>query len=215
MSAVDNHRPAVFLVICALVFLIQWPMNECCSGIGPCPKREGMPNLNLTKFAGHWYEIERSFYLMELVRSCITVDITELPHGKLGVVIKAKSTWTGSFSFSEGVATPTRRDPSIVNYKVNSKLPKAFNKYVPRLVNYYLPGSGYYQVLRTDYGNYAIIYSCNDYGIAHTDLIWIWGRRKELNAEMRSDIYGLLAEYRLDSERLTLSKNANCTDDDD
>ncbi|CAH1986566.1 unnamed protein product [Acanthoscelides obtectus] len=152
---------------------------------------------------------------MELVRSCITMDITELPYGKLGVSIKAKSTWTGRFSFSEGIATPTKKDPSVVMYKVNNKLPKVVNKYVPRLVNYYLPGSGYYQVLRTDYVNYAILYSCNDYGIVHSDLIWIWGRLKEMDAEMRSDIYGILAEYRLDSERLTLSKNANCTDDDE
>lgn len=45
-----------------------------------------------------------------------------------------------------------------------------------------------------------------------SDLIWIWGRRKEFDAQLRSKIYGFLEDYHLDSERLTLSKNANCTE---
>lgn len=46
----------------------------------------------------------------------------------------------------------------------------------------------------------------------NTDLIWIWGRQKELNVSFRSSIYNMLAEKHLDSERLILPKNSNCTD---
>jgi apolipoprotein D and lipocalin family protein len=111
---------------------------------------------------------------------------------------------SGTLTVSEGVASSTRRDPSILVYKVVSKL--------PRVVGRYLPGAGAYQIVDTDYENYAILWSCTNYGLAHTDLIWIWGRQREISANVRARIYAMLDEIRLDSERLILPKNANCSE---
>lgn len=44
-------------------------------------------------------------------------------------------------------------------------------------------------------------------------MVWIWGRKKEIEAELRSDLYAMLTAHNIDSERLILSKNENCTDD--
>ncbi|KAJ8970800.1 hypothetical protein NQ317_015877 [Molorchus minor] len=141
---------------------------------------------------------------MELIRNCVAVDILAKENGRLDVSITAKSTWSGSFAISDGVAVPTRKDPSQFVYKVSSAL--------PRVINRYLPFSGVYQVLQTDYTNYAVIYSCTNFELVHSDLIWIWGRRQEINAKTRADIYSSLQEYSLDSERLILPKDDNCTD---
>lgn len=84
---------------------------------------------------------------------------------------------------------------------------------LPRLLNRYLPGAGYYQVLSTDYSRYALLYSCSNFHLFHTDLIWVWARAKEIGVELRAHIYHTLALNRLDPERLTLPKNKNCTDD--
>ncbi|CAH1155827.1 unnamed protein product [Phaedon cochleariae] len=201
MLCLNEHCRSIITTVIIICYLCLNASSG--SGIGPCPKLQGMDKLNLTKFAGHWYEIERSFYLMELISSCVTVDIEERIKGKLEIEVKTRSSWTGTFSISEGIAVPTRKDPSILLYKVSSRL--------PRVINRYLPGAGFYQVLKTDYTEFAVIYSCTNYEVVHSDMIWIWGRNTEINVALRSEIYLMLTENHLDSERLLLSKHYNCT----
>ncbi|XP_056636884.1 apolipoprotein D-like [Diorhabda sublineata] len=174
-------------------------------GLGPCPKIENTRTINTTKLTGHWFEIERSFYLMELISTCVTLDLNENARGRFDVSVNTRSAWTGIFSISEGIAIPTKVDPTLYLYKVNSRL--------PRLINRYLPGTGFYKVLKTDYNNYLVVYSCTNYQIIHLDMIWIWGRKNEIDAELRSDLYALLNKYDIDTERLILSKSNNCTDE--
>ncbi|XP_044753792.1 apolipoprotein D-like isoform X2 [Coccinella septempunctata] len=174
------------------------------SGFGKCPKQEPMDNFNLTRFTGRWYEIERTFYLIELLYSCVTVEMETVSNFKLNISVISRSRWSDGITVSEGFAIQTRKEPSIFVYKVHSKL--------PRLISKYLPASGAYQILDTDYDTYAILWSCSDYLIAHNDMIWIWGRQKELNVTTRANIYEILEMYQLDPERLTLPKNGNCLD---
>ncbi|XP_060529411.1 apolipoprotein D-like [Cylas formicarius] len=190
-----------------VVVVLCWFYAKCVSsyGLGPCPKIGYMDLFNITAFTGHWYEIERSFYLMELISSCVRVDLELNERGQLEVDVYSRSRMSGIFSISEGIATSTKKDPSILLYKVSSRL--------PRIVNRYLPGAGYYQIVRTDYRRYAILYSCSNFHIFHIDLLWIWARKKEIEADLRVKIYEILAINNLDPERLTLPKNKNCTDD--
>ncbi|KAJ8948185.1 hypothetical protein NQ318_010458 [Aromia moschata] len=274
------------------------------------------------KFTGRWYEIEHSFYLMELIKSCISFDLIENDKGRIEISVNTKSTMSGRLSINGGVASASKKDPSLFIYKVSSPLPRVINKY--------LPGAGLYQVLHTDYKDYAIVYSCTNFHVLYIgidkecvrqilhesfnmlsvyakmvpnpltpeqkesrmnicadilnnidtdsgfldtvtlkgtkfesveavkakatevlnqlteadfqhcfqqwksrmklyrdrqgeyiegekvatviDFIWIWGRRTEIGAETRAEIYSLLDSYDIDSERLILSKNDNCTD---
>ncbi|CAG9862012.1 unnamed protein product [Phyllotreta striolata] len=197
--SVERHCAAVVFFF---IFNLQWANP---SGIGPCPRlHSGESKINLTKLTGHWFEIERSFYLMELISNCVTLELSETVKGRLDVAVSTRSSWTGTFSISEGTAVPTRRDPNMYLYRINTRL--------PRIINRYLPGSGFYQVLKTDYSNYAIIYSCSNYQLIHLDMIWIWSRKKEIEASLRSELYAWLTKNNMDSERLILSKNDNCTD---
>jgi len=197
---VKFYDRCLFAVVFSLVFLAR----SLSTGVGKCPKLNYMDNFNLSRFTGRWYEIERSFYLMQVISSCVSVDLVENTRGQLEVDVKTKSRWSGSFTVSEGVASQTRRDPSLMLYKVVSNL--------PRVLSRYLPGAGFYQVLDTDYDTYAILWSCTNYGLAHSDLLWIWGRQKEIDANLRANIYRMLDTWRLDTERLILPKNSNCTD---
>lgn len=43
------------------------------------------------QFSGKWYEIERSFYLMELVASCVSVDIEAKPPNQLEIYVSSRS----------------------------------------------------------------------------------------------------------------------------
>lgn len=72
---------------------------------------------------------------------------------------------TGSVRVSEGVATPSRKDPSLLLYRVNSALPTALAKY--------LPGAGFYQILDTDYEKFAVLWTCTSLGLVHAGKIFL------------------------------------------
>lgn len=73
-----------------------------------------------------------------------------------------------------------------------------------------LPGSGKYQILYTDYDNFGILWSCTNFGIAFADQIWLLGRGKDYELEIRAKIYDSLTQLGLDSDRLIVSKNKEC-----
>lgn len=89
---------------------------------------------------------------------------------------------------------------------MQSKLPAA----IARLTNPFLPGSGRYQILFTDYNNFGILYSCTNFGIAFADQIWILGRGMDFEIDIQAKIYDILAKLGLESDRLVLAKNNNC-----
>lgn len=118
--------------------------------------------------------------------------------------------------------------PSInVPFQLSSRFPDA----IARL----LPGSGRYQILYTDYDNFAILWSCANFGIAYTgiqnfsitpkpnynnyqfimciflaDQIWVLGRDKDFDAQTRKIIYDALEQLGFGTDRLVLSRNKNC-----
>ena len=67
---------------------------------------------------------------------------------------------TGSPSVSFGEFEQESENSSIIDVQLQSNLPQA----IARI----LPGSGRYQILYTDYDNFAILWSCSSYRIAHT-----------------------------------------------
>lgn len=42
---------------------------------------------------GHWYEIERSFYLLEVTAGCTTIELQENLDGKIEVVARVINKW--------------------------------------------------------------------------------------------------------------------------
>lgn len=200
-----HHTRAITTIkLVTALFICNLPAS-CSSGFGRCPRHEFMKNFNLVEFLGQWYEVERSFYLMELTASCTTINLTENAKGQVDVYIKTIGRWSGSVQEVQGIATKSKRDSTIFLYKVQTKLPNVIAKL--------LPGGGYYQILKTDYSNYAILWTCStSMGLLHTDYVWILGRRRELDVSERSDIYDFLASRHIDSERLIISKNDNCSE---
>ncbi|KAK5645298.1 hypothetical protein RI129_006598 [Pyrocoelia pectoralis] len=194
------HKYPIFIAI----FLIL--VNMCfSSGFGKCPRHDFIHNFSLERFAGHWYEIERTFYLMELTVSCTTLDLIDNNKGQFEVTVRTLSRWSGNIRVSDGIASSSRKDPSLLLYRVNTILPHSLAKY--------LPGAGFYQILDTDYDRFAILWSCSNLGIVHSDRVWIFGRKKEIDANLRMQIYELLKSKGIDSDRLVLPKNNNCTDE--
>uniref|UniRef100_A0A182YC29 Lipocln_cytosolic_FA-bd_dom domain-containing protein n=1 Tax=Anopheles stephensi TaxID=30069 RepID=A0A182YC29_ANOST len=178
------------------------------SGFGKCPNYPSMPKFNMTKFLGKWYEVERSFYLPELASGCTTMTFEnttlrdEAGRSQLEISIKSVNQWTGNPSISIGEAVPESETSSIMNVQLQSRLPTA----IARL----LPGSGRYQVLYTNYENFAILWSCTSFVAVHADQIWLLGRERDYSTDIRKKIYNALEQLSLDPDRLFIAKNKNC-----
>lgn len=199
------HRLSIF---CILIIVLAERTSA--YGFGRCPKYQSMPKFNMSRILGQWYEVERSFYLPEIASGCTTLEFLPLNKGeipkfnnfKLEVVIKAINRLTGNPSMNKGYATPENARSSIMDFKFHTRFPDVISRF--------LPGSGKYQVLYTDYDNYAILWSCGSIGIGYADQIWVFGRERDFPAEIRAKIYDILKRLTLEPERLVLSKNKNC-----
>ncbi|CAH0406692.1 unnamed protein product [Chilo suppressalis] len=176
------------------------------TGLGECPVYPQLPNFDINKMAGTWYEVERSFYLMELSASCTEITVSLNERGNFYISVTTINRWTGSPSVTYAIGVPSHNGSSVFRYKVNNRM--------PYLIGRLLPGAGLYHVLFTDYEQFALLWSCSSVSIAHSDRMWVLGRTREIDAALRAQIYELMLELRLDPDRLIISKNNNCTDPD-
>ncbi|CAB3234711.1 unnamed protein product [Arctia plantaginis] len=175
------------------------------TGLGKCPVYPSFPNFDIQRMTGTWFEVERSFYLVELTASCTELTVGINDRGYLLLTINTVNKWTGKKSTTNGLGIPSSNSSSIFRYKVNNR--------VPYVIGRLLPGAGLYNILFTDYDRFAIVWSCASFSIAHSDHIWVLGRRREIDASVRAQIYAIMEELHLDPDRLIISKNTNCTKD--
>ncbi|XP_072943826.1 apolipoprotein D [Epargyreus clarus] len=186
----------VFFLMCMFRAVIS-------TGLGSCPIYPQLLNFDIRKMAGTWYEVERSFYLMEVASSCTELEVALNERDFLLITVKTVNRWTGSPSTTHGLGIPSYNGSSAFRYKQNNRM--------PYIIGRLLPGAGHYNILLTDYDQFAIIWSCTNLSIAHSDRMWVLGRARELEAAARAHIYGALQRLRLDPDRLVLAKQDNCT----
>ncbi|XP_026749457.2 apolipoprotein D-like [Galleria mellonella] len=195
--AVSGASTIWFLLISTLF------KNVISTGLGKCPVYPQFPNFDIRRMTGIWYEVERSFYLVELSASCTELNVTLGDRGYLFITINTVNRWLGNPSTTYGIGIPSFNGSSVFRYKVNNRMPYVIGRL--------LPGAGQYNVLFTDYDQFALIWSCSSVSIAHADRIWILGRHREIEAALRAKIYAIMLEHKLDPDRLVISKNNNCT----
>ncbi|KAI5719673.1 hypothetical protein M8J76_013240 [Diaphorina citri] len=169
---------------------------------GKCPHLKTVDNFDVQKFEGQWFEVERSFYVLELAAACTSFNFTVKNDGSFKVLIKTKNRITGSINKNNGIATPSSSNAGLLQYRVDSRLPVVMARM--------LPTSGLYYVLHTDYDHYAILWSCSNLGLFHADQIWVLGRERDLEVGDRTFVYQTLQDLGLDEGRLVLTKHANC-----
>ncbi|XP_004921596.1 apolipoprotein D [Bombyx mori] len=174
------------------------------TGFGRCPAYPSLPNFDAQRMTGIWYEVERSFYLVEIAASCTRLNVTLNDRGYFQITVDSVNRWTGSQSTSYGIGIPSYNGSSVFRYKLNNRM--------PYLIGRLLPGAGQYNILFTDYDQFALVWSCSSVSLAHSDRIWVLGRKQEIEADVRVQIYAIMQELRLDPDRLFISKNTNCTD---
>ncbi|KAJ9595514.1 hypothetical protein L9F63_013279 [Diploptera punctata] len=117
--------------IAALIVIILAEISAQSLGIGRCPKYPAMKKLDVKKIGGQWYEVERSFYLMEMFSTCTSLLFTPKPSGTVKVTIKTIGRLTGSPSVSLGTAVPIKNGSAELDYRVDTKFPSAVARMMP------------------------------------------------------------------------------------
>ncbi|KPJ00153.1 PREDICTED: apolipoprotein D-like [Papilio xuthus] len=176
------------------------------TGLGQCPTFGQLQDFDINKMVGKWYEVERSFYLMELSASCTELRVKLNNRGQLDIVIHTRNRWTGTHCITRGMGVMSHDGASSFRYRVHNRMPYVIGRL--------LPGAGQYSILATDYDHFALIWSCTGLSLAHSDRMWVLGRKREIDAQLRAYIYNLLNNFGMDADRLILSKNNDCPDYD-
>ncbi|XP_027836970.2 apolipoprotein D-like [Aphis gossypii] len=188
-----------------IVTLLLLPFGVFVGGqsLGKCPKKETMMTFDPKEFAGQWYEVEKTFYMIEMTASCTSFNFTLNPDGtSYKVHIGTKNRITGNPNIFSGMATLVSKSKSVLNYQAESRLPGLFSRMIPT--------TGLYYIMYSDYRNYTVLWSCTSFGLFHTDIIWILGRERDLTATSRAELYNLLYELNINPDRLILSKHEKC-----
>ncbi|CAF2064696.1 unnamed protein product [Rotaria magnacalcarata] len=136
--------------------------------IGKCPNITTQSNFNVSQYAGLWYEAYRNTILFELGTKCVNATYTLNSDGSIGVWNQAVK-FFGSRTSINGTA-------------------KVKNASEPGALSVTFPSAGTtgdYNVISTNYSDYAIVYSCSNIRILFipfkSEYIWILSRTKTLS----------------------------------
>ncbi|XP_061834791.1 apolipoprotein D-like [Nerophis lumbriciformis] len=156
---------------------------------GRCPKSvEVQKDFDTARYLGKWYEIQRLPQSFQKGQCCTAAYSLKSP----GVVGVLNSELLADGRISSITGSATAKDPS-----EPAKLQVSFFEDTP-------PGS--YWVLASDYSNYALVYSCADFGVVHVDSVWILSRRPALAEETLEELHSTLTSIGVRVDKL-LSTN--------
>lgn len=131
-------------------------------GLGGCPDVETVPDFDVTKYLGIWYEAHRYFAIFELGAKCVQANYTAGENNTVVVVNSQINSFTGNPGSIRGIArTPNATEPAKLKVKFDS-----------------VPVEGNYWVLATDYKTYAVVYSCDSLKFLNFKYAWILTREQ-------------------------------------
>ncbi|XP_069672058.1 apolipoprotein D-like [Periplaneta americana] len=164
--------------------------------LGPCPDIETMQSFDVQRYLGHWYEAERYFALFEFAGKCVSANYTDMGEGRVSIVNRQTSSLTGIRSTIEGVVR-------LVGRTDESKLSVRFPS-LPVLVD------APYWVLGTDYDNYAVVWSCTNFGIFSTRNAWILTRSRHPTLDVMEQAYSVVDKHGISRAYFIRTDQKNC-----
>ena len=187
-----NTRTVITLV--ALLTTV----SLCYSQFGKCLDVPVQQNFAVGKFQGIWYEYARFEAIQERDGYCIQANYTANP-SKPGHVFVTNSLRKGSYDGPNAtiIGDAYAKDP---------------NEPAKLLVSFPVsPIEANYWIVETDYGSYAMTYSCfNVLGVYHLEYAWILSRTRTLDSTTLSHIYKRFAQVGLDTTKFIQTPQLHC-----
>ena len=161
-------------LLCLLTLALTASAN---SGFGPCPSISGISNFNIANYLGTWYEIIRSKDMPFEKGTCSQAHYSVLPSGNVNVT--NSEVRNGELTYAYGQAYCD--DDGTANCHVR------FSSLSPY--------SGY-QVVSTDYSQYAVVFSCFSIWIYHWSYGWLLSRTPTIDSSYEAflQLPGLTSE---------------------
>ncbi|RZB40234.1 apolipoprotein D-like [Asbolus verrucosus] len=166
----------IILAICAIT-KAQIP------NFGFCPDYLPMPDFDMERFLGKWYEAERYFQFSGVVTRCVMTDYAKAPSGKIYVSNEVTNRLTGVKRVIDGNLEVVGKDGA---GKLNVKYSTT-----PIATETSLT------VLDTDYDSYAVVWSCNGFGPVHAQSAWVMTRERLAPGSVLQRAYGILDKYKI------------------
>ncbi|ROT78961.1 apolipoprotein D [Penaeus vannamei] len=168
---------------------------------GPCPVFPVVKNFDLHAYLGRWYEIERFFNPFQ-DGSCVTADYALFPNGSVSVL--NTDVQEGASNTIAGVATLSD-DPSAGQLFVEFPFTAGFD-------GGDLGGNKpNYNVVATDYKNYAVVYTCEFFGPElKFEFSWILARRPYIPSSFLADLKAWLQLVNINAKRYMPTVQTDC-----
>ena len=140
---------------------------------GFCPKKPvPVGNFEPTRYQGTWYEVKRDKYLWyEKDTNCVTATYFFNTQNPLYPV----SVNNQSYDYKKDIVTNTLLDNGDAYARAK------FDEDGNGNVKFWWYPEGNYQVIDTDYNNYAIVYGCDDWFFSYTREVWLLSRTPRLD----------------------------------
>ncbi|UJR23794.1 hypothetical protein I4U23_026771 [Adineta vaga] len=159
-----------------------------------CPKIVTQKVFDVTKYVGLWYEAYRSDIIFEIGSRCVNATYTPNPDGSVAVWNQAVNL-LGDYTSIRGTARVK-----------NASEPAAF------VVTFDNPiQKGDYNVITTNYADYALVYACRTIPILDVKLefIWLLSRTKTMAPTVVNELKKILSDMGADVGSVTQTEQ-NC-----
>ncbi|KAL6263698.1 hypothetical protein P5V15_003786 [Pogonomyrmex californicus] len=164
--------------------------------LGTCPNLEAMPNFELERYLGKWYEVERYFAWFEFGGKCVTANYSLNENDSVKIINKQISSLTGVATSIEGVGR-------LIDRSDDPKLTVTF----PSLP---LQFDAPYWVLDSDYKSYAVVWSCTNLGVLNVRNVWILTREPKPPIAVLEKAYQVIDKNNISRAYFIRTDQKNC-----
>lgn len=155
---------------------------------GSCPKVELQEDFDISRYTGTWYEAIRSKDMPYEKGTCSRAQYGLNGDGTVSVVNSEAR--DNKWNSVNGYAYCDKKAPSQCHVK--------FSRFAP---------AGDYKVVKTDYKNYSLVFSCFSIGVAHWKWVWVLARQPNFDfAQFVPEI----ESFGIPSSKLYYTPQDNC-----
>jgi len=162
-------------------------------GFGDCPDVPTQAHLDVSKYLGLWYEIERFPAIFE-GDNCGTANYSLKDNGKINV---------DNRYIKDGVVHNAIGEANVRDFaKDEATLDVVFSSIGPK---------GDYRVIETDYTSYSLVFSCTAaFHLINTEFAWILTRDPQPDPQVIARLKTVLSGHGVDVSKFQVTNQTGC-----
>lgn len=177
-----------------IILLTLIAYSLCGWNIGRCPKVEReQGTFEPEAYLGKWYEQIRDKSIAFSKGDCDVANYSLNPNGIIDVL--------NTELRKDGKRVQAKGEAEIVD---NFRLALTFgDNPVSKLIK------GDYQILKTDYDSYSVVYSCLDFFVGRYEMVWILSRTPRMNVEKLDELVSYVNALGFTHDQLHITNQTN------